>query len=55
MTMDPKWQRETAIRKLGEEVARYPGQPVERLMTRVATYVGATVAQVRGWWAGRPQ
>lgn len=53
--MDPKWQRETAICKLGEEVAKYPDQPVARLMAHVATYVGVSVDQVRRWWDARPR
>lgn len=53
---DPRWQRETALRKIDEWKSELKGQdaPDQYFADRAARYVQTTTGKVLEWMKGRP-
>lgn len=48
-----QWQRATAIRKVEEDQAAEPDQPLRNSFAYAARYTGASLSQVEEWWNAR--
>lgn len=53
MTEHREWQRTTALRKVEEDQAAEPRQPLRNSFAYAARFVGVPIAQVERWWNGR--